>query len=535
MKVFTRFIVLLSALAWSGPALAQVTEQEIFDKGLRAEASQNWPEAVRVFKVLLEKNPQRYDLWLRISDIEAVRGNTPETIAALEKAARLKDDDANLRQRLSQAYAIANNPVAALQEIDRALALSPDNISYLQAQAQLAGWAQKPEAALDAYNRLLKLRPRDAPALLSRARTHTWLGHLDDSANDYQKYLAANPQNKEARLEYARVETWRGNLSESLKQVEAYEKEFGADHDSDELKARALAWASRPTAAEQLASDLIATKPNDYNLNVTRTLALANGNRTREAFVSLGRVIILRPDDRETKSVSDFVRTPLRSFVAPSVGFYGDSDGLHITSPSLNFAYVENLKTRFTGNVEANFLQARAGSGLEAVSGAREIRQIRGQFGVQHRFTPRFLGEFALGAADAQTGGSTVTLHAGFQARPVDRLRLQFDFDRGFYVISPRAVSLGIKRTHANLHASWQPQPDVFIDTDVSYGHFSDGNNRYEINFAPRRAFLRREKLNLDLGLRGWWYGFSQDLNNGYYDPRHGQSYLATSFWTWCC
>jgi hypothetical protein len=73
----------------------------------------------------------------------------------------------------------------------------------------------------------------------------------------------------------------------------------------------------------------------------------------------------------------------------------------------------------------------------------------------------------------------------------------------------------------------------MFVDTDFNYGSFSDGNSSYELNVAPRRAFLRRENFNLDLGLRAWLYGFGKDLNNGYYDPKFGQGYFGTSFLNW--
>jgi hypothetical protein len=65
-----------------------------------------------------------------------------------------------------------------------------------------------------------------------------------------------------------------------------------------------------------------------------------------------------------------------------------------------------------------------------------------------------------------------------------------------------------------------------------AYNFFSRDNRQWEAGLAPRRAVLRTEFLNLDLGISAEGQGFrDQDDTNGYYDPVLYQKYMITSLW----
>ena len=51
-----------------------------------AEAAGQWDEAIRLHRAALVADPGRSDLWTRIADIEARRGNLAACVEALEKA-----------------------------------------------------------------------------------------------------------------------------------------------------------------------------------------------------------------------------------------------------------------------------------------------------------------------------------------------------------------------------------------------------------------------------------------------------------------
>ena len=133
-------------------------------EALAAEGRLDWNEALRLYRELLERDAQRVDIWLRVSDIHARLGQGSEAIAALDGALRADKSDPELYARLSRAYAAADQPKAALSAIQGALALRPDDPAYLKACGELASWSGEYEVAQRAYESLLRLTPGDAAA-----------------------------------------------------------------------------------------------------------------------------------------------------------------------------------------------------------------------------------------------------------------------------------------------------------------------------------------------------------------------------------
>jgi len=101
------------------------------------------------------------------------------------------------------------------------------------------------------------------------------------------------------------------------------------------------------------------------------------------------------------------------------------------------------------------------------------------------------------------------------------------------YAVSPLAAELGIERRANALYATWAPDLRYTVDSYLGYDTFSDGNDRWEVSLAPRRAFVRNQLLNLDLGISGRWYGFDEDPGHGYYAPSLYQRYALTAFTYW--
>ena len=80
---------------------------------------------------------------------------------------------------------------------------------------------------------------------------------------------------------------------------------------------------------------------------------------------------------------------------------------------------------------------------------------------------------------------------------------------------------------------NWEPDLLYTVAGMAGYSDYTDDNDSWEAMIAPRRSILRREKINLDIGVRGLWFGFDENLDHGYYDPTLYESYMVTSFWYW--
>src|SRR5438552_2483048 len=82
----------------------------------------------------------------------------------------------------------------------------------------------------------------------------------------------------------------------------------------------------RPSRAYQMLTPLLIAAPDSYELNLTRTVALARQHRAREAFDALTILRSLAPDPVGVRAAERVVRAELASSAEPRVSVYSDSD-----------------------------------------------------------------------------------------------------------------------------------------------------------------------------------------------------------------
>ncbi len=440
--------------------------------------------------------------------------------------------EAEVCYRKSQAYAIADKPDLAFPPIERAVELEPDNITYLTFHATIANWVGRSDRAADSYQRIVSLEPNNKEALRNLARFSSWGGRLDRASSAYDEYLSKYPDEPEPYIESARTESWRGHYTKSLKRLEEYRTRFGETKDYLRERARVLAWSRRPEQAFELITPLLEEEPDNFEVNYSRTIALHYDNRPREALESLETLYRLQPDPKETDDIRRFVVTPLRSFAEFGGRAYWDSDDIEHYTGWARAIYASRPETRLGIGVQTDYLRVDKREGLEPLDGDKHAWHHREWFEVYNRFSPEIAGDAYGGVADAE-GKTRPTYGIGLDYEPEDNLSLRLERDYGFYIVSPRTLDLGIRRGRNSFLLNWEPHILYTVVGQVGYSDYSDGNESWEAMLAPRRAFIRSENLNLDLGVRGWWFGFKDDLDHGYYDPDLYQSYMATSFWYW--
>lgn len=513
--------------AESTPDTAQLKQQ-----GLAAEADGDWEGALKIYREILVIEPNNADLLMRVAGIEEDSGNDTAAAQDFQKAADIDPNNDKAFFGLSRAYSSLDKPRQAFAAIERAVQLDPKNVQYLQARAEIAAWVADYDTAADSYERLSLLRPEDDSILLNRARVESWRDNLDTSVRLYKTYLERHPDNREAMLELVQVESWRGNYSKALDLLEDYRQKAGVTDDYLKQKARVLAWADRPRAAFAINDPLLKKMPEDYELNYTNSLALHYINRPTDAVNSLAVLQKLRPEAKETDDIRRFVMTPLRSYVEAGFSFYHDTDSLNMYRSYLKGAYKLDYETRLTAEVHGDFLTARRGSGLENINGDKNAWHQSAQIGIIHRFLPEF-------SADGYVGGASTESHVdltygvGADFRFIDALSFRIDRNYGFYVDSPRTLSLGIRRGVNHITAEWRPDVNYTVEMMGGYNDYSDGNVQWETVLAPRRAVLRANHINLDIGLYLERMGFRERKGNGYYDPELYQRYTLQTLWYW--
>jgi len=97
MKTYVSIAVLMLICMFC-PAVA-VAQPPAPPEGLRSEMAGEWGKAIEIYQRILETEPGRVDLWVRISDIQARLSNPEGAAVALAEAARLAPDDADIHFR----------------------------------------------------------------------------------------------------------------------------------------------------------------------------------------------------------------------------------------------------------------------------------------------------------------------------------------------------------------------------------------------------------------------------------------------------
>ena len=523
-----RRILVIGLTIFASTASSARAQAPAPDAALAAEADGRWDDAIRMHQAVLDANPGRADLWIRIADIEARRGNLPQSLAALERAAMVAPQDAAVHFRLSQAYSTAGRPAAALKEVERALLIKPGTVEYLSARATLATWVGDYSRARDTYRWLAALQPANIDVALAFGRVSAWAGDTDEAVTQFERYLKARPDAADAWIELARAASWRGNYGGAMRALKNYRIRFGETAVYSETLGAVMAGSGRPGRAEDVISPLLAKTPKSFELNLTHTIALAMQHRTREAYSSLETVREIAPERRETRDAERLVRTILGSTVEPQFNVYSDSDRLQIQRFTPKAAFALRSGTQLSIGYDRTILDARSGSGLEQMNGAASAMFEQAWTGLAQK-----LGALTFdmqGGHANLAGREIVTYSAGVAARAGDSVRLALHRTFGAVVISPRTVGLGLTQTGDRLQVEWTPTLQSTVVFDGSVQELSDGNRRVELSVSPRRSFARTSGFNLDLGMSAYRLETERDLANGYYDPRRYEHYAVTAY-----
>jgi len=428
-------------------------------------------------------------------------------------------------------YASKEEQKQAEKVISKAVALDQKNAKYLKLQADIESWIENYVLASEALEKLLDINPSD-DILLNLSQSQSWANQLDDAAKSYRSYLERHPRSQKALLDYSNVQSWRGNYSDALTHFALYEDYFGKDLPCLEGKASALAWAQRPARAQEPIGGILSEDPNNYNALFAQTVAYWYAREPYKALERLEKVKTLRPDTNDTKLLEKFILTPLRSNVSADFRYYRDSDDIDIRSGYMKGEYVISPLTRVFGAAGVDRLYADTGSGYETIEGKTSIDHKSAWIGASHRFNKTYMLQGYIGVAETDDNSEFI-YDATLFWQPSDTFKTKFSHNYGYYLISPKSVSLDIMKRTTRMDMEWYPSLEDQVKLSLDYSAFSDGNDRWGAIAEVIHQIDRRQYWNYDLGMSTILYGFSDDFDHGYYDPEWSQTYFLTGYAYW--
>jgi hypothetical protein len=177
-------------------------------------------------------------------------------------------------------------------------------------------------------------------------------------------------------------------------------------------------------------------------------------------------------------------------------------------------------------------LYADEGSGYETIAGDTSIDHRSAWIGVSHRFNETYKLQGYIGVAETDDNSEFI-YNATLFWQPSDTFKAQFSHNYGYYLISPKSVSLDIMKRTTRVDMQWYPTLEDQVKLSLDYSTFSDGNDRWGTIAEVIHQIDRRQYWNYDLGVSAILYGFSDDFDHGYYDPEWSQTYFLTGYAYW--
>ena len=320
-----------------------------------------------------------------------------------------------------------------------------------------------------------------------------------------------------------------GNYSDALLTLDEYQEKYGEGIDFLKIKARVLSLAGDSSAALQLLEPLLSLSPNDYGLLYSKTLAVSSGRDPQSVLTYLSRLSEIDPNSIDTKNINRVLGIRFKPEVSTNFAFQNNSDGTSYQLVGVSASALNSPTLRIFGGADSQFLHATDTSGYTTINGNTEVTYNRAWLGAK-----KLINENV--EIDAMAGDGKTTYHnngiyeVGINYWSGNQFSARLNHRQDLYTVSPLAASIGVLRNSNRLEANWTPDYKYTIAQSFNYDTFSGNNTKWEYNLAPRRAFVRSDVLNLDLGISGQWLSYSKPNALGYYSPSSYARYAITFF-----
>jgi len=481
----------LGVFSFLSPLMAQA--QEPPPAAVEAEDTQQWDKAIAIYKKTITLEPQRYDLWVRITDIEADRDNPAGAETALYEALKIKRHDPSLLNRY----------------------------------VQLAEWAGDNPGAEATYRILLKMNPNDDETRLKLATVLSWESKTNDSIAVLEPYIKRHPQKKDALLLMSQLYMWNGDLYKADTMIERYKQVAGEDKDYQKVKMQILSNENRNIATVKAADKMLQTTPNDCDASTAKANALTALRRYGDMQQNLAGADKNCVDKPAEALLDRKLTTQTQSYVRGDYTYSSDSDTIDISTYTLDGRYKINPGNYVTLGGETGWLRAGAASGFQTVNGNSSINQSAAWIGIDKMATNAVWINGKVGYHDAGNGLQETPIgHIGTEIRAIDIMTLTLDTNHDFYSVSPEALSKGVKLTDNQAVATFSITPVTTFEMKANYGFLSDSNHYWSLTETPRQTILKDERWNADVSFSAQQTGFANSVADGYYDPTGFRQYM---------
>ncbi|HZN54357.1 MAG TPA: tetratricopeptide repeat protein [Candidatus Polarisedimenticolaceae bacterium] len=391
--------------------------------------------------------------------------------------------------------------------------------------AQEAFEAGDTERALALFDEILAANPSDVNALLRSGMLLSWSRRFDDALARYDRALAVEPANAKVLLERGKVFLWSRRYDEA---IESFDKVLRIDPKEPWAlcgTAQAYAWSGRSGQARPYYERALAAQPDFKEAELGLAyLELEDGDSSAAQDRSK-RLSAAYPDDRDVADLAAQVRRARAPWIQIGWDRSSDSDDIRMNTYRLEggLALPARLDARF--GVAHSDLRGPSAGGAGESADAESLYAVLG-------WTPsrRHRGEARLGVTrltDPSDRERTTGTGGVSYAFPIGRWDARASVARDPLLYSPEILDNDIDITTLAFGAWGMAAPHVRVETNASYGDFSDGNARVGLD-AGGWYVWRWSRRSLMAGGIARYLDYSDDLDHGYFDPQGLNAVLAS-------
>jgi protein O-GlcNAc transferase len=176
------------------PRKGGASGQELAAQAIAHHRQGNFGVAERIYRSIVAGQPENFAALHLLGMLLHQRGKAEAAVPFLERAIRLKADDAEMHSNLGVALSEAKRFEEAVASYHRALALEP-NLAGVHSNLGVALAALKRfDEAIASYRRALELAPENAEALNNLGLALLDIGNAEEAARSFRTALAVRPE-----------------------------------------------------------------------------------------------------------------------------------------------------------------------------------------------------------------------------------------------------------------------------------------------------------------------------------------------------
>jgi len=412
----------------------------------------------------------------------------------------------------------------ALASLESLVERAPDNLEALRLRAQIAGWAGELDEAITTYHRILELVPGDADVNRNRARTLTWASRHDEALTIYEDLLAEDPGNTETLLGMAQILAWSGRLDSAASIYNGMLRESPADSAALRGRARVASWSGELGQAEEHWRAILDTQPEDVEAMVGLSQTLRWQGRHGAALDVLMRAKAIDPNHADVLTQERWTRASIGPRVTGTVSYESDSDGNRILTSSIRTAFRPVPRIEISGNgyrrragFDSRFIPTRTSNGISGTVWAQ----------IEPGWSASATG--GVSESNALTAEAIGTFQLAFTTPARNRLAFNAAFVRTAFDYTAPLMDQGVFFREVRAGARVLFPHRVTVRTTLAHGTFNGTSSNHRTQSITSLTKQITNPIAVGGTLR--IFGFTEDINDGYFDPNFYSLLEATGSW----